>query len=129
MHGQQQNSLPARNISGQSAHRLAPHQQSTSSTMGQQPPQQYILANNQPQQPAAQQQQHYDPEAAYIEMIVRHLKNLNEDEVCCFLTFLKENVFQKVVTKMNIQRILMDARFGRGACVRMFNECAYFKND
>lgn len=23
---------------------------------------------------------------------------------------------------MNIQRILMDARFGRGACVRMFRE-------
>uniref|UniRef100_A0A1I8B4K9 MADF domain-containing protein n=1 Tax=Meloidogyne hapla TaxID=6305 RepID=A0A1I8B4K9_MELHA len=47
-------------------------------------------------------------EGNFIEMIVRHLKNLNEDE--------------KVVTKMNIQRILMDARFGRGACVRMFND-------
>uniref|UniRef100_A0A915D2K8 MADF domain-containing protein n=1 Tax=Ditylenchus dipsaci TaxID=166011 RepID=A0A915D2K8_9BILA len=53
-------------------------------------------------------QQHYDPESALIETIVRHLGNLNDDE--------------KVVTKMNIQRILMDARFGRGACVRMFRE-------
>uniref|UniRef100_A0A183BPT5 MADF domain-containing protein n=1 Tax=Globodera pallida TaxID=36090 RepID=A0A183BPT5_GLOPA len=63
---------------------------------------QYILST------ASQQSHLYDVESAMIEMIVRHLGNLNDDE--------------KVVTKMNIQRILMDARFGRGACVRMFRE-------
>ena len=77
--------------------------QSTSTAVNQLAQPQYILSTTQPQPPYAP-----DQESAFIEMIVRHLRNLNEDE--------------KVVTKMNIQRILMDARFGRGACVRMFND-------
>uniref|UniRef100_A0A914GX13 MADF domain-containing protein n=1 Tax=Globodera rostochiensis TaxID=31243 RepID=A0A914GX13_GLORO len=87
-------------------------EQSTS-TAGQQQQQQQMPASlmAQPQyilSTASQQSHLYDVESAMIEMIVRHLGNLNDDE--------------KVVTKMNIQRILMDARFGRGACVRMFRE-------
>lgn len=31
-------------------------------------------------------------------------------------------VLQKAVAKMNIQRILMDARFGLGACARMIHD-------
>ncbi|KAI1731759.1 alcohol dehydrogenase transcription factor myb/SANT-like domain-containing protein [Ditylenchus destructor] len=69
--------------------------------------QSYVLSTNTPSN-AIQPQPQYDPEAALIETIVTHLARLNDDE--------------KVVTKMNIQRILMDARFGRGACVRMFRE-------
>lgn len=44
---------------------------------------------------------------------------------CIFLTlsftFTHANL-QKAVAKMNIQRILMDARFGIGACARMIHE-------
>ncbi|CAK5094562.1 unnamed protein product [Meloidogyne enterolobii] len=91
---------------------------STSSTItvGQQQQQASSSTTNTTIIPQQQQQQLFqqqeeiveNEEGNFIEMIVRHLKNLNEDE--------------KVVTKMNIQRILMDARFGRGACVRMFND-------
>jgi len=50
----------------------------------------------------------YESEETIIEKIVRHFGTLSDDE--------------KTVTKINIQRILMDARFGRGACLRMFRE-------
>ncbi|VDK57112.1 unnamed protein product [Anisakis simplex] len=49
-----------------------------------------------------------DADIAFANSIASHLSRLNEDE--------------KAVAKMNIQRILMDARFGMGACARMIHD-------
>lgn len=67
-------------------------------------PQSYIVPISQWQQ----LQTAYDSEKGLINMIIGHFRILSDDE--------------KAVTKINIQRILMDARFGRGACLRMFRE-------
>ncbi|MFH4984126.1 hypothetical protein AB6A40_010835 [Gnathostoma spinigerum] len=53
-------------------------------------------------------QSQFEQELIFANSIATHLSRLNEDE--------------KAVAKMNIQRILMDARFGMGACARMIND-------
>lgn len=35
---------------------------------------------------------------------------------------LSSGLFQKAIAKMHIQKILMDARFGQGTCVRIMQE-------
>lgn len=74
---------------------------------------------------AQQSQQPYDADMDLVNTIAAHLSNLSDDEVSskgnCYATVMQ---IQKVVTKMNITRIIMDARFGNGACVRMFREVA-----
>ncbi|VDM43289.1 unnamed protein product [Toxocara canis] len=63
---------------------------------------QYTLLSSQPIQTQ------HDADLAFANSIATHLSRLNEDE--------------KAVAKMNIQRILMDARFGMGACARMIHD-------
>uniref|UniRef100_A0A183EKT8 BESS domain-containing protein n=1 Tax=Gongylonema pulchrum TaxID=637853 RepID=A0A183EKT8_9BILA len=58
----------------------------------------------------SRQHEEHDADLAFANSIANHLSRLNEDE--------------KAVAKMNIQRILMDARFGIGACARMIQEHA-----
>ncbi|KAM3723934.1 Transcription factor [Dirofilaria immitis] len=53
-------------------------------------------------------QEEHDANLAFANSIANYLSRLNEDE--------------KAVAKMNIQRILMDARFGLGACARMIHD-------
>lgn len=68
-----------------SSHRLNSSATSVpSSSVSLMPQPQYILST------AAhpQQSHHYDIESVMIEMIVRHLGNLNEDEVRCFFLFI-----------------------------------------
>ena len=67
-----------------------------------QPQMQYTVLTSQPLPPQ------HDEEIEFTNSIAAHLSRLNEDE--------------KAVAKMNIQRILMDARFGIGACARMIHE-------
>uniref|UniRef100_A0A0N5AYL1 BESS domain-containing protein n=1 Tax=Syphacia muris TaxID=451379 RepID=A0A0N5AYL1_9BILA len=67
-----------------------------------QPQMQYTVLTSQPLPPQQ------DEEVEFTNSIAAHLSRLNEDE--------------KAVAKMNIQRILMDARFGIGACARMIHE-------
>lgn len=50
----------------------------------------------------------HDADLAFANSIASHLSRLNDDE--------------KAVAKMNIQRILMDARFGLGATARMIHD-------
>ncbi|VDN03826.1 unnamed protein product [Thelazia callipaeda] len=53
-------------------------------------------------------QEEHEANLAFANSIASHLSRLNDDE--------------KAVAKMNIQRILMDARFGIGACARMIHD-------
>ncbi|VIO91160.1 Uncharacterized protein BM_BM5645 [Brugia malayi] len=58
--------------------------------------------------PSQSLQEEHDANLAFANSIANYLSRLNEDE--------------KAVAKMNIQRILMDARFGLGACARMIHD-------
>ncbi|CAG9537054.1 unnamed protein product [Cercopithifilaria johnstoni] len=58
--------------------------------------------------PSHSLQDEHDANLAFANSIANYLSRLNEDE--------------KAVAKMNIQRILMDARFGLGACARMIHD-------
>uniref|UniRef100_A0A915PKJ0 BESS domain-containing protein n=1 Tax=Setaria digitata TaxID=48799 RepID=A0A915PKJ0_9BILA len=58
--------------------------------------------------PGQSLQEEHDANLAFANSIANYLSRLNEDE--------------KAVAKMNIQRILMDARFGLGACARMIHD-------
>lgn len=53
-------------------------------------------------------QEEHEANLAFANSVANYLSGLNEDE--------------KAVAKMNIQRILMDARFGLGACARMIHD-------
>uniref|UniRef100_A0A1I7XQU1 BESS domain-containing protein n=1 Tax=Heterorhabditis bacteriophora TaxID=37862 RepID=A0A1I7XQU1_HETBA len=53
-------------------------------------------------------QSQYDADLQFQQLISSHLSRLNEDD--------------KALTKLNIQRILLDARFGAGTCSRMIQE-------
>ncbi|EJD75929.1 BESS domain-containing protein family protein [Loa loa] len=58
--------------------------------------------------PSQSLHEEHDANLAFANSIANYLSRLNEDE--------------KAVAKMNIQRILMDARFGLGACARMIHD-------
>ncbi|PAV75914.1 hypothetical protein WR25_01225 isoform A [Diploscapter pachys] len=53
-------------------------------------------------------QSQYDADLAFQQLISSHLSRLADDE--------------KAVMKMNIQRILLDARFGPGTCIRIIQD-------
>ena len=105
-------------------------------------------------------QSQYDADLAFQQLISSHLSRLADDEVRFinvtlkkrFLTtyfknpnnyffffqkiisflnfFILISILQKAVMKMNIQRILLDARFGPGTCIRIIQvrRCSIFQS-
>ncbi|CAJ0599186.1 unnamed protein product [Cylicocyclus nassatus] len=58
--------------------------------------------------PGYMQQSQYDADLQFQQFISQNLSLLNDDE--------------KAIAKMHIQKILMDARFGQGTCLRIMQE-------
>ncbi|EYC32377.1 hypothetical protein Y032_0003g1539 [Ancylostoma ceylanicum] len=69
--------------------------------------------------PGYLQQSQYDADLQFQQFISQNLSLLNDDEVSDSSAF---KLKQKAIAKMHIQKILMDARFGQGTCLRIMQE-------